>query len=198
MPTAPETWDRQPGESEVAYKAFRAFRDAGADRSMIDVYRQETGRKQAADPSGQWAGWAKAHDWKGRARDWDNHRDAAATRAVARVAEQSGEKWAQRLTAQADADFAFAQKYAAEMARRLNDADALRAMPAKELKDCIAVTTAASQLAWAAIAAALPDLYADLDTSAATTEQLTAAIERLDRTIGAAAAPVQPRIARAG
>jgi hypothetical protein len=57
----------------------------------------------------------------------------------------------------------------------------------------------ASQMANAAIAQALPDSLVDFDFDphTATTEQLTAAIERMDAVIGPAPArPRSPRIAR--
>jgi hypothetical protein len=199
-----ETWDRQPGESEEAYRAFCVFRDMGPDRELIGAYRSTRGtaggppRDRARNTPGRWKTWAADHEWRRRALAWDNRRDAAATRAVERVADQEGEKWGRRLTAQADADFAFSQKYAAEVARRLNDADRLQLMTPRDLKACMDVTVAASGLAWAAIAAALPDTYADLDYHTATTEQLTAALERLDATIGAATGRGLPQLARTG
>ena len=37
-------WEQLPEETGKAYKAFSAYRDAGLTRSLVGVYRQETGR----------------------------------------------------------------------------------------------------------------------------------------------------------
>ena len=66
-------WDRLPGESARAYACFARYRDAGPSRSLAAAYRQETGKKQAGNPTGQWTGWYAAHDWKDRATAYDAH-----------------------------------------------------------------------------------------------------------------------------
>jgi hypothetical protein len=192
---SPARWDRQPGESEAAYRAFCAFRDMGADRSVLEAFRQSEGKVGAKQATGRWNKWVKDHRWYERVRDYENHPRAIERTAVDRVTDETAERWARRLTAQADADFAFSQRFAGEIARRLNS-PLLAEMPVKDLKACMDVTVAASGLARAAIAAALPDLYADLDPHTASTEELTAAIERLDRILGAATSRSVPRIAR--
>jgi hypothetical protein len=100
-----------------------------------------------------------------------------------------------RSDAQAEADYAFAQRYASEVARRLSS-PLLAEMPIRDLKAAVEVTAAASALAWAAIQGQLPSCDFDFDPHTATTEQLTEAIERIEAVIGPAPAPARPRIPR--
>jgi hypothetical protein len=187
---SPARWDRQPGESEAAYRAFCAFRDMGQDRTSIAAFRQQRGNKRATHPSGEWSRMLKAHDWHARALAWDHHNAGVAQDAVDRVTEDQAEKWARRRDQQAEADYAFSQSYAGQIARHFPKGD-LPPLPIRELKDAVAVTAAASALAWAAINTQLPDTDpdADFDFENATTEEIRAAIARLEGKFA-------PRIAR--
>ena len=66
----------------------------------------------------------------------------------------------------------------------------------RDTKDVAAIAQMASQMAFAAIAQALPDAHVDIDTHTATAEQIREAIGRIEAAIGVAQTP--PRIARTG
>lgn len=68
-------YERQPGETEKAWRAFVAFRDAGPDREKLAVYRQLYGRNAAARCPGWFSKWAKDYRWDERAAAWDNEVD---------------------------------------------------------------------------------------------------------------------------
>jgi hypothetical protein len=208
MPTAPETWDRQPGESEEAYRAFCVFRDMGPDRELIGAYRSTKGTAEgpsrARNTPGRWKTWLADHDWRRRALAWDNHRSAVAARAIDEADDANARKWANRLQEVADDEWDVAAalmrkvKVWAAMPpisrTKLPDGTLVEPVGIQDTERVAKIAQMASQMAYAAIGQALPDLNIDLDPTTATTEQLTAAIERLE----AAIAPVRPRIARTG
>lgn len=47
----------------------------GPQRSLYEAYRQETGRKEARQPSGQWNQMYARNEWKARAEAYDAHLD---------------------------------------------------------------------------------------------------------------------------
>lgn len=69
MPFVPaadrEPWDRQPGETHKAYRAFEAYRALGADRTA----------QKAAKALGKNSvtGWSAKWGWLERAEAWDRH-----------------------------------------------------------------------------------------------------------------------------
>jgi len=78
-------WERQASESGGAWAAFTRYRDMlPGERSLITAYRQETGRNQASQPSGQWTGWYQSNQWKHRAEAYDAHKDRIAREASER------------------------------------------------------------------------------------------------------------------
>lgn len=66
-------WERQENETATAYEHFKAFLAAGPTRDMLSVYRQRTGRHQAAKPSGHWHQWVYGNNWRERADAYDAH-----------------------------------------------------------------------------------------------------------------------------
>ena len=60
-----EAWERQPGESAVAYAAFRAYLDLGPTRTLIAVARQ-LGKNRSLIYR-----WGEHHAWQTRAYVWD-------------------------------------------------------------------------------------------------------------------------------
>jgi hypothetical protein len=119
------------------------------------------------------------------------------------VTEDTATKWAARLDARAEIDWQVAEDLTKKVrvwvamppiARtQLADGKTLvEPVGIKETKDVATIAQAASQMAYAAIAQALPDAHVDLDPRTATIAELEDAIKRLE----AAMAPVQPRLAR--
>ncbi|KRC53936.1 MULTISPECIES: hypothetical protein [unclassified Nocardioides] len=62
-------WDRQPGESNPAWEAFKAYRDIGLSRSTAKVQQSIGKSKRLID------GWSSQHAWVLRARAWDAEQD---------------------------------------------------------------------------------------------------------------------------
>lgn len=62
MVTEADPWDKTPGETSIAYEAFRAFRDLGTSRSLAGVagYSMPSMRR-----------WSAKHRWAARAQAWD-------------------------------------------------------------------------------------------------------------------------------
>jgi hypothetical protein len=89
----PEPWDRQDGEGEKPYSAFVRYRDLGPSRSLIDAYRQHTGRTEAAQPSGLFHKWAKGFRWKDRALAWDRRLSERHAEGAERQAVREGAAW---------------------------------------------------------------------------------------------------------
>lgn len=72
-----QPWERQDGETPIAFDAFRVYRDMGTSRSVRAV-------AHALDKSVQLIGrWSSVHGWVDRARAYDNHRDAEHLEATA-------------------------------------------------------------------------------------------------------------------
>lgn len=188
----PHPWERQPDETEAAYAAFCVFRDLGVSRSVIGAYRQQRGIKGASKASGEWSRLVKAHDWHARVLAWDNHLAAVQVQALDDLTVAEIEEWARRRAARAERDYRTAE----DLSDRIDVMIPEQATP-RELKDVAACAATASAISWAVINAMIPDTnVGDLDPHTATTEQLTAAIERLEAAIRPAHVP--PRIARTG
>ena len=67
MPTNPEPWLRQPGESKVAFEAFTVYREQTGRRSMRMV-AQRLGKSITLMTR-----WAARWHWTQRVRAWDDH-----------------------------------------------------------------------------------------------------------------------------
>jgi hypothetical protein len=63
------SWDRQPGESEIAYAAFKAYLALDGKRSGHEVARRLSKRPSLINR------WAKFKRWNDRARDYDSNRE---------------------------------------------------------------------------------------------------------------------------
>jgi hypothetical protein len=71
-----ETWTRQKGETALAYGAFCAFRDFGAERNIIKVILSIEGdEREARRKYRTWRNWSVANCWKKRAADYDKYID---------------------------------------------------------------------------------------------------------------------------
>jgi|SRR6185503_3316874 len=103
-------WDRLRNESAKAYAAFVAYRDAGADRSVIGAYRQTKGHPKATQPARLWKAWARDHLWEERAAAYDAHLAAVAQQArETEIARRAAEMERRRAQAQDDAWALFEQ-----------------------------------------------------------------------------------------
>lgn len=80
MTDDPRPWDRLDGEGPRAWEGFATYRGLGPGRSIDAAYQQRTSRTGRA--AGHWNAWARDFRWVERARAWDAHQDAAATRAT--------------------------------------------------------------------------------------------------------------------
>lgn len=69
----PRTWDRQPGETDRAWEAFRAFDDLGPGRTIADAYRTLTGKSDAPRAPSWWYDWVVAWSWYERIRAKESH-----------------------------------------------------------------------------------------------------------------------------
>lgn len=68
-----DIWTRREEETARAYACFCVYRDLNSRRSLAEAYRQETGREEAKQAPGTWAGWYAKFDWKKRAEAYDAH-----------------------------------------------------------------------------------------------------------------------------
>ena len=72
----PDPWEKQPGETERAYKAFTVYRDMDATkRSVARAYEKHT-RKKLKDrrrPPRHWAEWSALHRWPMRVQAYAAH-----------------------------------------------------------------------------------------------------------------------------
>jgi hypothetical protein len=74
-----DPWDRQDGESAVAYEAFRVYRDAPPDeRSIAQVVRQ-VGKARSLI-----TGWSSRNAWVVRSAAWDREQERLWRTQVAR------------------------------------------------------------------------------------------------------------------
>ncbi len=103
-------WDRRDAESSRAFKCFAIFRDAGADRSVIRAYRQETGKKQARNVPGSWNAWVLKFEWQERAVAYDNHLAEIELEERRRAIKRDETKWALRRMKFREREFAASEK----------------------------------------------------------------------------------------
>ena len=61
-----QPWERQPGESEQAFEAFRIYRDLGMKRSNAEVCKQLSKSRQLISR------WKSNYNWDERVRAYDN------------------------------------------------------------------------------------------------------------------------------
>ena len=161
--TTANPWDRRPcGESKEAYRAFLAYRDLGAGRSVVEAYRQSSGKPSAKQATGTWNHWARANDWADRAGAWDAHLRAEREKGIERSARDEGAAWERRRVRQALSEYRVAQQLfrrARELAalpvvaeERAGDGSTiLRPIRPRDLKEAAGIALAASRMAWEAI-----------------------------------------------
>jgi hypothetical protein len=74
-------WERQPGETDAAYRAFCAYRDLGIDRSLNAAYVSTLAAPADKRAPGYWAAWSSEHRWVVRASAYDDYIEAELRRA---------------------------------------------------------------------------------------------------------------------
>jgi hypothetical protein len=96
-----ESWERLPGESGLAYAAFRAFRDFGPERN---IRKAVEGQFRKAEPSNAhleaaigkkyrvWRNWCSQFKWRERAEDYDNYTDKLKQTELRKTIEAQGEQ----------------------------------------------------------------------------------------------------------
>src|SRR5690242_9936177 len=92
-------WDRQPKESEPAYRAFTAYRDMGESRTH-DAIVHALGISRALVSR-----WSSKWSWVTRCTSWDNHVQSSKDR----VALEYAEKWERRRQEMLEANWADAR-----------------------------------------------------------------------------------------
>jgi prefoldin subunit 5 len=73
-----ESWERKPGETGPAYRAFCVYRDLGPSRTALLAYRQAKGKAEAIQLPGTWTAWSAENHWRERATAYDEHLEKAA------------------------------------------------------------------------------------------------------------------------
>jgi hypothetical protein len=84
-------FEKQPGESPQAWRAFQVHRDLGPKRSVDRAYRiyseQQESTKRA---SGRFTSWSVKHDWVARAQAWDDYHAMVRNEAIAEYERKTG------------------------------------------------------------------------------------------------------------
>lgn len=91
-PLDPEVkpWERQPGESDKAWEAFRTYRDMAQDRSLRVVADTIGKSKSLVDR------WSSRHQWNRRAYEWELELDRQARMETVREAAAMVKRHAQQ------------------------------------------------------------------------------------------------------
>ena len=83
--TAVNAWERQDGESDSAWVAYRAYRDLPpVERSLVSAFVEyseiKTGKtiKRPKCPPGYFSAWCASNGWVDRVLAFDRHQDAKA------------------------------------------------------------------------------------------------------------------------
>ena len=87
-----ESWIKLSGETSLAYAAFCAFRDLGAERSIRKAV--ETAEKDESKWDKRynvWRNWANAYRWRERAADYDRHLEKLKLGELRKTIEAQGE-----------------------------------------------------------------------------------------------------------
>jgi hypothetical protein len=122
-PTPPiylEPWERQPGEAEVRYQAFIAYRD------QLSQGQLRRGLERVAHAAGKHPTlierWSREDHWRERCAAWDRHiqsvRDAAKVRAVEAIADREAAQMAAAAQALAQPIQALLMRINAQMAAK--------------------------------------------------------------------------------
>jgi hypothetical protein len=98
MSVTAAAWEQREDEPPKAFAAFRAFRDAGPNRSVLDVYRQAKGKPEASQAPGTWNRWVGRFEWQPRARAFDERMESIRLVAIEDAERKRAAIWAERAT----------------------------------------------------------------------------------------------------
>jgi hypothetical protein len=88
-----ESWEQLPGESGRAYVAFRAYRDAGFERTIrgaVEVHEKDRGIWDKRYR--MYRNWAGQFRWRERAADYDRYTEKLRQGEVRKTIEAQGER----------------------------------------------------------------------------------------------------------
>lgn len=122
-------WDRLDYETSKAFAAFVIFRDMGADRTIIESYRQYADHPQARATARYYIEWARYYKWNQRAEAWDDYCDRVKQRALTRELE----KTAARHVSEIRNFSALVNKLQAAFTKRIEDNPSLRGVRMRDL-----------------------------------------------------------------
>lgn len=116
-----QAWERQPGESERAYSAFKVWLEMEpTSREFVSAYRQFSGNPSAKQASGLFNSWVGQWNWQARALEYDRwvFRQQKEAELAATIAERA--KWAKRRAEVADEEWDLSQKLRTKAREMLN------------------------------------------------------------------------------
>ena len=88
-----ESWERLTGESSLAYSAFCAFRDLGAERNIRKAVESvELDEKAREKRYRVWRNWSTQFRWRERAADYDRYIEKLKQAEQRKTIEAQGEK----------------------------------------------------------------------------------------------------------
>jgi len=88
-----ESWEQLPGESSMAFLAFRSFRDIGPERSIRKaVEGAEKDEAKREKRCKVWRNWCGRFRWRERAADYDRYTERLKQGEMRKTIEAQGEK----------------------------------------------------------------------------------------------------------
>ncbi len=88
-----ESWERLPGESSLAFAAFCAYRDCGAERNIRKaVELTEKDKRVQAKRYHVWRNWCTQFRWRERVQDFDSYVEKLKVTELRKTIEAQGEK----------------------------------------------------------------------------------------------------------
>lgn len=105
---SPKPWERQPGESSKAFRAFTIYRDMGPARSVKQAYREYTGKHDFQGDVGKaryFQKWNIGTGWVKRAEAYDAHIERLTREAEEEALRQSAGRWAIRMEELREAEY---------------------------------------------------------------------------------------------
>lgn len=88
-----ELWELQPGETDLAFRAFVVYRDLGGTRTLAQT-TAIIGKPK--DYAWQVEQWSAKHHWVQRVRAWDSHQDKLACAAALEAKQEAAKQMVKR------------------------------------------------------------------------------------------------------